>query len=53
MKYHESILEDFSGLLLIDSHSNAFLNLTLVNVMGSVHGTVASLNHTQVSKKVE
>ena len=49
MKYHESVLEDFSGLLLVDSRSNAFLNLTLVNVMGSVHGTISSINYTQVS----
>ena len=51
MKYHESVLEDFSGVLMIDSHSNAFLNLTLINTMGSVHGTISTINYTQVSKK--
>ena len=50
MKYHESVLEDFSGVLIIDSHSNAFLNLTLINTMGSVHGTISTINYTQVSK---
>ena len=49
MKYHESVLEDFTGFLFVDSRSNAFLNLTLVNVMGSVHGTISSINYTQVS----
>ena len=49
MKYHESVLEDFSGVLIIDSHSNAFLNLTLINTMGSVHGTISTINYTQVS----
>ena len=52
MKYHESVLEDFSGVLMIDSHSNAFLNLTLINTMGSVHGTISTINYTQVSNKV-
>jgi len=47
MKYHESVLEDFSGVLMIDSHSNAFLNLTLINTMGSVHGTISTINYTQ------
>ena len=51
MKYHESVLEDFSGVLIIDSHSNAFLNLTLINTMGSVHGTISTINYTQVSTK--
>ncbi len=48
MKYHESLLGDFSGVLLIDSQSNAFLNLTLIDVMGTVHGTISSPNYTQV-----
>eukprot|EP00093_Oithona_nana_P014457 14457.XXX_467503_458791_1 [CDS] Oithona nana genome sequencing. len=48
MQYHESALADFSGLLQIDMHSNAFLNLTLKEVMGSIHGTLTSNNFTQV-----
>ena len=48
MQYHESTLADFSGLLQIDMHSNAFLNLTLKDVMGSIHGTLTSNNFTQV-----
>lgn len=49
MHYHESFLGDFSGFLQVDSHSNAFLNLTLIEVMGSIHGTIASSNFTQVN----
>ena len=48
MRYHESFLGDFSGILQVDSHSNAFLNLTLMDVMGSIHGTISSSNFTQV-----
>ena len=49
MQYHSSSLADFSGLLQIDSHSNAFLKLTLTDVMGSIHGTISSANFTQVN----
>jgi hypothetical protein len=49
MQYHESLLGDFSGVLLVDSHSNAFLNITLIEAMGSIHGTVSSSNYTQVN----
>ena len=52
MQYHESALSDFSGLLQIDTNSNAFLNLTLKDVMGSIHGTLTSNNFTQVSCKI-
>ena len=48
MQYHDSALSDFTGLLQIDTHSNAFLNLTLKDVMGSIHGTLTSNNFTQV-----
>ena len=48
MQYHESALADFSGLLQIDMHSNAFLNLTFEEVMGSTHGTLTSNIFTQV-----
>ena len=51
MRYHESSLADFSGLLQVDSYSNALLNLTLMDVMGSVHGTISSNNFTQVRIK--
>ena len=51
MRYHESSLADFSGLLQVDSYSNALLNLTLMDVMGSIHGTISSNNFTQVQKK--
>jgi len=48
MRYHESALEDFSGFLQVDSYSNALLNLTLMDVTGTIHGTISSNNFTQV-----
>ena len=52
MQYHDSALSDFTGLLQIDTHSNAFVNLTLKGVMGSIHGTLTSNNFTQVSSNL-
>ena len=49
MRYHESALEDFSGFLQVDSYSNALLNLTLMDVTGTIHGTISSNNFTQVT----
>ena len=41
MRYHESELGDFEGLLILDSNSNQFLNLTLYAAKGTVHGMVS------------
>jgi len=43
MRYHESKLGDFSATLLLDSHSNQFINLTLKDAKGTIYGLVISL----------
>jgi hypothetical protein len=47
MRYDESRLDDFTGLLLVDSASNRFLNLTLINGRGTIHGMVTGYNSSQ------
>ena len=47
MRFQKSMLEDFSGVLAVDSNSNSNLNLTLFNVKGSIHGTVNGYNSSQ------
>ena len=47
MKFQDSHLEDFTGLLLVDSASNIILNLTLYNGKGSLHGEVSGFNASQ------
>ena len=47
MRFQKSQLEDFNGLLFIDSDSNSNLNLTLFNAKGSIHGTVLGYNSSQ------
>ena len=40
MRYHESALGDFEAILVLDSNSNQFINLTLYRAKGTVHGMV-------------
>ena len=47
MRFQKSMLEDFSGVLVVDSNSNSNLNLTLFNVKGSIHGIVNGYNSSQ------
>lgn len=47
MQYHESSLSDFNGYLLVDTHSNQYLNLTLSKFRGTLHGLVTGLDSTQ------
>lgn len=47
MKYHESKVGEFSGHLVVDTSSNLFLNLTLFDVQGTLHGLVSGFNSTQ------
>ena len=47
MRFQKSELEDFIGVLFIDSNSNSNLNLTLFNAKGSIHGTVLGYNSSQ------
>ena len=47
MRYHESHLADFTGYLLVDTNSNQYLNLTLHQFRGTLHGLVIGSNSTQ------
>ena len=47
MRYDESRLDDFTGLLIVDASSNRFLNLTLINGRGTIHGMVTGFNSSQ------
>ena len=47
MKFEESHLDDFDGLLLVDSSSNIMLNLTFFNARGSLIGHVHGYNSSQ------
>jgi hypothetical protein len=47
MRYDESRLDDFTGFFVVDAASNRFLNLTLVNGRGTIHGTVTGHNSSQ------
>jgi hypothetical protein len=47
MRYDESRLDDFTGFFVVDSASNRFLNLTLINGRGTIHGMVTGHNSSQ------
>ena len=42
------MLDDFTGVLTLDSNSNSNLNLTLFNAKGSIYGIVNGYNSSQV-----
>ncbi|QQP32399.1 Uncharacterized protein FKW44_024699, partial [Caligus rogercresseyi] len=44
MQYHDSSLEDFTGYVLLDRHSNQFLFLNLTGARGSLRGSISSLD---------
>ena len=52
MRYDESRLDDFTGLLIVDASSNRFLNLTLINGRGTIHGMVTGFNSSQAIQVV-
>ena len=47
MRFDESRLDDFTGFFVVDSASNRFLNLTLINARGTLHGLVTGHNSSQ------
>lgn len=53
MRYDESSLDDFTGVLVVDSLSNRYLNLTLVNAKGTIHGTVIGFNSSQAIQVIK
>ena len=47
MKFDQSSLTNYHGSLIVDAHSNQYLNLTLLDAQGTIHGLVAGRNTTQ------